>query len=129
MQRELPMQMRQAAFQPATLNEADRTVELVWTTGAPLLNSHSASDLVDVIGVVERAWLEGNEGRAVVRIDAGEIDVLRKVKDGILRNVSVGYAVRKYQIEEGDIPVYRAIDWEPMELSLVPIGADAGAGN
>ncbi|WP_333710367.1 prohead protease/major capsid protein fusion protein [Malikia spinosa] len=161
MQRELPMQMRQAAFQPATLNEADRTVELVWTTGAsvrrmdfwtgrayyeelsldpehidltrlnngaPLLNSHSASDLVDVIGVVERAWLEGNEGRAVVRIDAGEIDVLRKVKDGILRNVSVGYAVRKYQIEEGDIPVYRAIDWEPMELSLVPIGADAGAG-
>ena len=34
MQRNMPMQTRQAAFQPATLNESERTVELVWTTGA-----------------------------------------------------------------------------------------------
>lgn len=163
MQREFPMQARQASFQPATLNEADRTVELVWTTGAsvrrmdywtgrvyyeqlsldpeavdlsrlnggaPLLNSHASYDLSDVLGVVERAWLEGDEGRAVVRFSARDevAPILADVKAGIIRNVSVGYAVRKYQIEEGDIPVYRAIDWEPMELSLVSIPADAGAG-
>lgn len=159
--KEMPMQTRQAAFAPATLNESDRTVELVWTTGAavrrvdfwtgrayyeelslddgavdlgrlnagaPLLDSHMNRAIENVIGVVERAWIDGSEGRATVRIDAGEADILRKIKDGILRNVSVGYAVRKYQIEEGDIPVYRAIDWEPMELSMVAIGADAGAG-
>lgn len=159
--RELPMQTRAAAFSPATLDETDRTVDLVWSTGAavrrvdfwtgrayleelsladdavdlarlnsgaPLLNSHQNRDIDNVIGVVERAWLEQGEGRATVRIDAGQPEILRKIKDGILRNVSVGYAVRKYQIEEGDLPTYRAIDWEPMELSMVPIGADAGAG-
>lgn len=31
---ELPMQQRAAALVPATLNEADNTVEVVWTTGA-----------------------------------------------------------------------------------------------
>jgi hypothetical protein len=25
------------------------------------------------------------------------------------------------------IPVYRATDWEPYEISIVPMGADAGA--
>lgn len=163
MHREMPLQTRQAAFQPATLNDAERTVELVWTTGAsvrrmdywtgrayyeelsldpaavdlarlnggaPLLNSHAACDIADVIGVVERAWLDGNEGRALVRFSARDevAPILADVKAGIIRNVSVGYSVDKYQIEEGDVPVYRAIAWTPMELSLVPIPADAGAG-
>lgn len=163
MQRNMPMQTRQAAFQPATLNESERTVELVWTTGAsvrridfwtgrayyeelsldegavdlarlnsgaPLLNSHAAYALGNVIGVVERAWLENGEGRAVVRFSerAEVAPILADVKSGILRNVSVGYQVEKYQIEEGDVPVYRAVQWTPMELSLVPIPADAGAG-
>ena len=164
--RELPMQCREARFEPATLATADSgetTVDLVWTTGArvrrmdfwtgrkydeelsldpasvdlsrlnggaPLLNTHRADDTTDVIGVVERAWLEGNEGRATVRFSARpEIaSTVADVKSGILRNISVGYSVRKYQIEEGDIPVYRATDWIPMELSIVPIPADAGAG-
>lgn len=161
--RELPLQCRQATFQPATMNDEARTVELVWTTGAavrrtdfwtgqrydevlqvdaesvdlsrlnsgaPLLNSHGAYDLSQVIGVVERAWLEGGEGRATVRFSEREdvASIVADVKAGIIRNVSVGYNVRKYQVEEGDVPVYRAIDWQPAEISLVPIPADAGAG-
>ena len=163
MHKEFPMQTRQAAFAPATLNDAERTVELVWSTGAsvrrvdywsgrayyeelsldpaavnltrlnsgaPLLDTHSSNGVEKVIGVVERAWLEGNEGRAVVRFSARDevAPILADVKDGILRNVSVGYSVETYQIEEGDVPVYRATAWTPMELSLVPVGADAGAG-
>lgn len=163
MQRELPMQTRQAAFQPATLNDAERTVELVWTTGAsvrrmdswtgrayyeelsldpsavdlarlnsgaPLLDTHSNRELAKVIGVVERAWIDGSEGRAIVRFSARDdvAPILADVKDGILRNVSVGYSVETYQVEEGDVPIYRATAWTPQELSLVPIGADAGAG-
>jgi hypothetical protein len=98
--------------------------------GAPLLNSHSASQLSDVVGVVERAWLEGNEGRAVVRFSSRDdvTPIFNDVRDGIIRNISVGYRVWKYErVEEGEAPIMRAVDWEPHELSLVPIPADAGA--
>ena len=33
--------------------------------GAPLLNTHGQYDLEDVIGVVEKAWLDNGEGRAL----------------------------------------------------------------
>src|SRR5690606_27065274 len=53
-----------------------------------------------------------------------------KVRQGILPNVSVGYRVHKFEkVEGGDetTPVFRATDWEPHEVSLVTVGADAGA--
>ena len=100
--------------------------------GAPFLNAHSAYDLGDVIGVVERAWIDGAEGRALVRFSQRDDveSIFRDVQDGILRNISVGYAVHRYEVIEEDddkLPTYRATDWEPMELSLVPIGFDDGA--
>lgn len=100
--------------------------------GAPFLNTHSTWDLGDVIGVVERAWLAGGEGRALVRFSQREDvePIFRDVRDGILRNISVGYSVHRYEMtEEPDdkLPTCRAVDWEPMELSLVPIGFDDGA--
>ncbi len=161
--RELPPQVR--LLPVATINEAERTVELVWSQGAdvtrtdwwtgkryierlsmdtahvdlsrmqqgaPLLNTHSRYDVRDVIGVVERAWMEGGEGRALVRFsERAEVDpIWQDVKSGILRNVSVGYVVRKYEITENanELPIYRAVDWQPFEVSMVPVGADAGAG-
>lgn len=101
-------------------------------SGAPLLNAHSAYALDDVIGVVERAWIEGGEGKAVVRFSQREEAdaIFRDVKDGILRNISVGYAVHRYEVaeeEDDKVPTYIARDWEPMELSIVPIGFDDGA--
>lgn len=100
--------------------------------GAPLLNSHKSDDLNDVIGVVERAWLEGDQGHAVVRFskrDDAEI-IFKDVQDKILRKISVKYIVHRYQItEESDekLPTYRAVDWEPLELSVVPIAFDDAA--
>src|SRR5690606_18889467 len=100
--------------------------------GAPLLDSHRQYSLDGVIGVVERAWINGGEARAIVRFsEREEVEpIWRDVQTGIIRNVSVGYAVRKFEItrEDGKLPVYRAVDWQPMEISLVPIGADAGSG-
>ncbi|HZP21448.1 MAG TPA: prohead protease/major capsid protein fusion protein [Bauldia sp.] len=104
--------------------------------GAPLLDTHGFYEVASVLGVVERAWIgdgaSGPEGRAVVRFSDRETvePVWRDVAGGIIRNISVGYAVRTYEIreEDGKPPVWRAIDWEPLELSLVPIGADPGAG-
>ena len=104
--------------------------------GAPLLNAHDAFDLEDVIGVVERAWIARESGayvgRATVRFsDRADVEpIWQDVRNGIIRNVSVGYAVRAYEIreEEGTVPVWTAVDWQPLELSAVPIGADGAAG-
>jgi hypothetical protein len=38
--REIPKLTLRAAFEPSTLNEAKRTVDLVWTTGAPVLRGY-----------------------------------------------------------------------------------------
>jgi hypothetical protein len=100
--------------------------------GAPFLNTHMRWTTEDVLGVVERAWIDGDEGRALVRFSKREEaeKVWNDVKDGILRNVSVGYLVHRYEVDEeqSDLPVHRAIDWEPIEISVVPVGADGEAG-
>jgi phage head maturation protease len=52
------------------------------------------------------------------------------VVDQIIRSVSVGYKVYKVQEEtprDGGIPTRTAIDWEPYEVSMVPMPADVGA--
>lgn len=103
---------------------------------APLLNAHDGFDVRGVLGVVEKASLKSGEGRATVRFAKAEDDpeadrIFRKVADKIIRNVSIGYRVHRLEKVEEDadkIPVYRATDWEPYEISLVPMGADAGAG-
>lgn len=102
-------------------------------SGAPLLDDHNRDGTRSVIGVVESARLEKKRGSAKVRFDTGVEgdEVFRKVRERILRHVSVGYATYKMvKVEDGSttIPVYRAIDWEPFELSVTPIGADTGAG-
>lgn len=105
-------------------------------SGAPLLDNHGGlfgGGLESVIGVVESAKLESERGVATVRFRRNETadEVFAAVKDGVLRHVSVGYRVHKMvKVEdgEGEIPVYRAEDWEPYEISMVPMGADAGAG-
>ena len=101
--------------------------------GAPLLNSHEQWDLRGVIGVVEKAWLTPTDGRASVRMSQrADVEPLwSDVRDKIIRNVSVGYLVHQYEdvTERGaKLKTFRAVDWEPTELSLVPVGADAGAG-
>lgn len=109
-------------------------------SGAPLLANHDGGNLNSVIGVVESARMENGKGVARVRFakdDPAAESVFNKVKQGVIRNVSVGYRVHKavkVVPDEGPgtnssaPPVYRAIDWEPYEISAVPMGADSGAG-
>jgi hypothetical protein len=100
--------------------------------GAPLLDTHNRRDLSGVLGVVESASLERGQGKATVRFsERDEVKpIFNDVASGIIRNVSVGYIVHKYERTNNDAGelVMRAVDWEPSELSLVPVGADAGAG-
>lgn len=101
---------------------------------APLLNTHGRYDLSDVMGVIRSASLEATQGIATAEFSKRE-DVqpyFQDVQDGIIGNVSVGYNVLEYDrippTVAGQPWIYRAIDWEPSEISLVPIGADADCG-
>ena len=102
-------------------------------SGASLLNSHQSMDLANILGVVERAWIENGEGRARVRFsERAEVEpIFRDVASGIIRNVSVGYQVHKWSDpvrgNDKEPPTYRALDWEPMELSLVGVPFDSKA--
>lgn len=102
-------------------------------SGAPVLDSHRTWGLSSIIGVVEEAWIEGKEARAKIRFSKRpEIaSLIDDITSGIIRNVSVGFAVRELKLvseEKGETPTYRAVKWEPMEISFVPVGADKGAG-
>lgn len=100
---------------------------------APFLANHNSWSISGALGVVERAWIEAGKGYATIRMPEAGTDpdadrVFEKIRQGILRSVSVGYAVHKYEVSrDGDMEVRTAKDWEPYEISLVPIPADAGA--
>src|SRR6185369_408349 len=101
--------------------------------GAPLLNTHRRFDLQDVIGVVERAWLEQGLGAASVRFSQRDDvkPIEQDVADRIIRNVSVGYDIHEMREMPRDqatgYRVMRVTKWTPTELSFVPIGADSKA--
>jgi hypothetical protein len=167
----LPTQQRAASIAPSSFNAAERTVDVIWTTGAkvrrmdwwtgqaydeelvvsaeavdlsrlasgaaPVLDSHRAYGLDSQIGVVLRASVEGGEGRATLRLSEREelAGLVRDIEAGIIRNISVGYNVQRYEVvaaanrtDGGTVPLYRAVAWQPAELSFVPIPADAGSG-
>lgn len=102
--------------------------------GAPLLNSHDGYDLSGVMGAIipKSARLEKGEGIATVQFSRREdiAGYVQDIRDGIVRNISVGYrvhAVEKLERGDGKVPLWRITDWEPLELSAVPIPADPGA--
>jgi len=99
---------------------------------APLLNTHSAYSLASQIGVVDKATVDGKRGDATVRFSkrADVEPIYQDVIDKIYQNVSVGYRVFRFEdtgeSRDGYV-VMLATDWEPYEISMVPMGADAGA--
>jgi HK97 family phage major capsid protein len=152
----LPMQYRAAVTERGAIDKEARTVELSFSSefqvdrwygaeildhgqksmrmerlagGAPLLMEH---DRGDQVGVIERAWVEGKRGRAVVRFSrsARAEEIFQDVQDGIRSLVSVGYAVHEMKLERSgdDGDVYRITDWEPFEISLVSVPADPTVG-
>ena len=118
------------------LSLSDESVRLDrLNNGANLLDSHVANRLSNVLGVVERAWLQGNgksrEGRAIVRFsERPDVEPFwHDVRTGIIRNVSVGYKTNRVTKTErrNNVPLVLLTDWEPTELSLVAVPADAKA--
>ena len=96
---------------------------------APFLANHNSRD---VIGVVEKAWVDKDrKGRALVRFGKSEraTEMFNDVTDGIRSNISVGYMVKKWEVNEDPAtPIHTAIKWKPLEASLVSLPADETVG-
>ena len=94
--------------------------------GAPLLFNHDPNK---VVGVVERAWVDGKKKRGYVNVrfsrNSFAKEVMADVKDGVLRGVSFGYAINQME-ERGENFV--ATQWSPYEVSVVSIPADPTVG-
>lgn len=148
---------RSLAFKREAINAEARTVELAFSSeapveryfgtevldhrsecvqmgrilgGAPLLLDH---DTGQQIGVVESARIDGDKtGRAVVRFSrsAKGQEIFQDVQDGIRSLVSVGYRIHKLETEKrkDGSEVQRATLWEPLEISIVAIPADPSVG-
>ncbi len=149
---------RQVQFDRAAVDAASRTIELAFSSetpyerwwgievlentpsairmarlkdGGPLLMDH---DTRDQVGVIESVRIGADRvGRAVVRFgkSARAEEVWQDVQDGIRRNVSVGYTIHKATLVEtsdSGADTYRVTDWEPLEVSLVSVPADATVG-
>lgn len=102
--------------------------------GAPFLDTHSDYRLASVLGSVVpgSARVEKGKGYAKVVLSKREEvrGIVQDIRDGVIRNVSVGYRyhkVEKTDGQDGDPALWRVIDWEPLEISAVPIPADPGA--
>lgn len=92
-----------------------------------------------VIGKVNRAWLDGNRGMAEVEFDTDEQSevIFQKVKSGTLKGVSVGYRIDALEeVQAGKTstdgrftgPCEVARKWQPFEISIVSVPADATVG-
>lgn len=101
--------------------------------GGPFLADHKAS-VGSVLGSVVPGSVAIEKGRAVAAIRLTQrqdaAGIVSDIRAGHIKAVSVGYRVHKYEITESDSgpDLYRAVDWEPLEISAVPLGADPGAG-
>lgn len=120
-------------FEELSMEPSAIRMERMNSGAAPLLKNHDQSSLDSVMGAITKSWLKDGQGMSSVRFSS-RADVqpfFQDVQDGIIRNVSVGYRVYKYQdvsMPNDQVRTLRAIDWEPLEVSLVPVGADASAG-
>lgn len=141
----------------AQLDEENRTVPLAFSSEAPyeryfgteILDHGKSSIRLDRlnggaavllnhdtdrhVGVVEQVSIGPDRiGRAVVRFGKSAIaeEAFNDVKDGIKKHVSVGYFIHRMVLEseEENHETYRITDWEPFEISVVPIPADPTVG-
>ena len=118
-------------FGTEILDHNSRSIRLGRLEGmGSLLVNHDPNDLVGKVESVEIG--QDRVARAKVRFgksDRAE-EIYQDVKDGIRSGVSVGYHIHTLEEEEsdGDEKSFRATDWEPMEISLVSIPADASVG-
>ena len=107
-------------------------VDLSHLIGGPVLDNHDRfSSVRSVLGVVTDASVDGQRGVATIQFsERPEVQgIARDVQQGIIRSVSAGYTVQKWQTEKraDGTRIKTATRWTPKEISFTPLAADAGA--
>ncbi|MFO1138340.1 MAG: HK97 family phage prohead protease [Paracoccus sp. (in: a-proteobacteria)] len=150
----MTMHMRSLAPHVSTVDHGARTVEAIASTfadvqragfterlardgvdptrliGAPVLDGHRNGSTRDQLGVIDAAEIrpEGLWVRMKMRSTDAARAILTDIAEGTLRGLSIGYRVAEWKDErEGVRRVRTAVKWEAIEVSIVPIPADAGA--
>ena len=98
--------------------------------GGPVLDSHAAYGVESQLGVVRKAWAKKTTGLATIQFSKRDAvtPIWNDVKGGIIQNLSAGMWIYKKidTTPKGqERREFTAIDWEPFEISLVPVPADA----
>ncbi|EEW24018.1 prohead protease/major capsid protein fusion protein [Rhodobacter ferrooxidans] len=150
----MTIHLRALTPRPKSLDQVSRTVEAIVSTGADtarpgfverldlrgadlsrligsaVLNAHRAGSIEDQLGVVEAAELraEGLWVRIKFRSNDAAQSVLTDIGEGTLRGLSIGYTVAEWkETRDGERRIRTATRWTPLEVSIVPVPADAGA--
>lgn len=141
------------------LDEEQRTIELSFSSETPVMRfgayevlSHKRDAVIlerinktgcllfnhnrdKILGKILKAEIKNKRGIATVQFDDDEesIKFFEKVKNGSLRNTSVGYIVHEMERKqtgrgESSKVIYTATSWEPIEISLVSVPADITVG-
>ena len=149
------LETREASVQPRSYDSTRRTVEVIAATsnpvsrgeydeildmrgadlsafrGAAVLNGHRVDGGVDqIIGTVIEARVEGEQIIATVQLSerADLAPIVRDIEAGIIRAVSVGYTVARWQDGTANgRRTRKATQWTPREVSFVAVGADPRA--
>lgn len=102
-----------------------------------LIDNHRVYGGVDsIMGVATSGSIKNGQGLATLLLStrsemAGKV---ADIKAGVIRSISFGYLVRRYEIvpavdrtDGGAVPLYRAVAWQPYEISFVTVPADPNA--
>jgi phage head maturation protease len=126
-------------FGPEILDHSESAVDLsrLNTIGTVLFN-HDADK---VAGRIDKAWIENERGEAEISFSPNECgkEVAGLVDFGALKSTSVGYRVQNWEeVAAGSTaivggreikgPAYIARRWQPLEISIVSVPADASVG-
>ncbi|MGH6866088.1 MAG: hypothetical protein ACREDO_07975 [Methyloceanibacter sp.] len=125
------MILRDVEARPKTFNEAERTIEAVICTDAPVprmdargpyfevldldgvdlegvrgvsvLDSHKHDGVASILGTVENAWRESNAIVARIKLSArADPALIEDVRAGVVRHLSIGYTVDAWSETNAD---------------------------
>lgn len=102
-----------------------------------VLDGHRTYGGVDaILGIALRGSIENGEGKATLKLSTRPevAGIVADIRSGIIRAISFGYTISKYEITRAidrtdgvNMPLYRAVAWQPNEISFVTVPADADA--
>lgn len=100
--------------------------------GLSIIDSHNRyKGISGVLGITEEWRIEKGQLIGTARFSKNQQAIFDDVVDGILRHVSLGYithAVRVTSATKDALETRTAIDWEPTELSIVPVSFETENG-